>query len=164
MIAAASSGEASLTLYYGGHIRFTYMLSPADREIRLGIWKIHILHHAAAREVWGKWLLDELAEHGHELSPGTLYPALIRMETNGWLERSGEAIHARARQPFRITREGRRLLAQLRREVTELYEEVVLGRDAGYPEQKAPSEVQRNVSTPSKRRAGRRTQPRRRRA
>jgi DNA-binding PadR family transcriptional regulator len=105
------------------------MLSAADREIRLGIWKIHILHHAASREVWGRWLLEELGRHGHHLSPGTLYPALLRMESNGWLERTGEAPHARARRTFRITAEGRRLLEGLRREVTELYEEVVLGRE-----------------------------------
>jgi PadR family transcriptional regulator PadR len=110
------------------------MLSPADREIRLGIWKIHILHHAAARDVWGKWLLDELAEHGHVLSPGTLYPALLRMERNGWLERSGDAAHARARQTFRITADGRRLLVRLRCEVAELYREVVLGREPEKPE------------------------------
>jgi DNA-binding PadR family transcriptional regulator len=102
------------------------MLSAADREIRLGIWKIHILHHAAARPVWGTWLLEELAEHGHTLSPGTLYPALARMERNGWLRRMGSAPHARARQSFRITPAGKRLLKELRREVTELYEEVVL--------------------------------------
>ena len=105
------------------------MLSAADREIRLGIWKIHILHHAASREVWGRWLLDELAEHGHELSPGTLYPALLRMEANGWLERTGDPPHLRARQTFRITPEGRRLLEGLRREVTELYQEVVARRE-----------------------------------
>jgi PadR family transcriptional regulator PadR len=105
------------------------MLSAADREIRLGIWKIHILHHAEAREVWGTWLLEELAEHGHSLSPGTLYPALARMEKNGWLRREGEAAHARARQAFRITPEGRRLLKQLRREVRELHDEVVLGQE-----------------------------------
>ena len=102
------------------------MLSAADREIRLGIWKIHILHHAAEREVWGLWLLEELAEHGHRLSPGTLYPALARMESNGWLKRRKDGGHPRARQLFRITPEGRRLLAALRAEVTELYEEVVL--------------------------------------
>lgn len=103
------------------------MLSAADRDIRLGIWKIHILHHADAHEVWGTWLLEELAEHGHELSPGTLYPALIRMERSGLLRRTGRASHARARQTFRATKAGRRLLKELRREVTELYKEVVLG-------------------------------------
>lgn len=129
------------------------MLSAADREIRLGIWKIHILHHAASREVWGRWLLEELAEHGHELSPGTLYPALLRMENNGWIRRTGEAPHARARQTFRITPEGRRLLEGLRREVTELYEEVVLGRELGHAELDSPGAARRQVSLRSRSRS-----------
>jgi DNA-binding PadR family transcriptional regulator len=102
------------------------MLSAVDREIRLGIWKIHILHHAASHEVWGLWLLEELAEHGHQLSPGTLYPALARMEENGWLSRRKGGRHPRARQLYRITPQGRALLRALKREVTELYREVVL--------------------------------------
>jgi DNA-binding PadR family transcriptional regulator len=109
------------------------MPSAADLEIRRGLWKIHILHHAARREVWGRWLLEELAEHGHRLSPGTLYPALARMERNGWLIRGGDAPHARARQTFRITAEGRRLLRELRREVGELFEEIVFGKEPGRP-------------------------------
>jgi len=119
------------------------MLAAADREIRLGIWKIHILHHAEAREVWGTWLLEELAEHGHALSPGTLYPALARMERNGWLRRTGTAPHARARQTFRVTPEGRRLLKELRREVTELYEEVVLGLEQSAPRANHPQQGSR---------------------
>jgi len=104
------------------------MLSAADREIRLGIWKVHILHHAAAREVWGLWLLEELAEHGHKLSPGTMYPALARMVANGWLSRRKDGNNPRARQFYRITPEGRRLLTALRREIRELYDEVVAPR------------------------------------
>ena len=125
------------------------MLSAADREIRLGIWKIHILHHAASRDVWGRWLLEELAEHGHELSPGTLYPALLRMENNGWLERTGGAPYARARQTFRITPEGRRLLEGLRKEVAELYEEVVLGREPKHEGAESKRAVPRSA-TPRK--------------
>ena len=105
------------------------MLSAADREIRLGIWKIHILHHAASREVWGLWLLEELAEHGHQLSPGTLYPALARMEANGWLRRRKTGSHPRARQVYRITPAGRVLLKTLKHEVDELHREVVLGEE-----------------------------------
>ena len=104
-------------------------MQPADKEIRLGIWKIHVLHHAATREVWGRWLLEELREHGHDLSPGTLYPALARMETNGWLRRTSEGGHLRARQAFRITVAGRRLLEALRRDVAELHREIVLGQE-----------------------------------
>jgi DNA-binding PadR family transcriptional regulator len=124
-------------------------LTAADREIRLGIWKIHILFHAAQRDVWGTWLLDELAGHGHQLSPGTLYPALARMERNGWLERKGNATHAHARHVFRTTAEGRRLLQTLQRELTELYEEVVLGRE---PEPHA-SERPAKTNSPEKTRA-----------
>jgi PadR family transcriptional regulator, regulatory protein PadR len=108
------------------------MLSAADREIRLGIWKIHILHHAAKREVWGLWLLQELAEHGHQLSPGTLYPALARMEANRWLSRREGGRHPRARQLYRITPAGRALLRSLRREVTEVHREIVLGEEPGH--------------------------------
>lgn len=120
--------SGSYCSYSDRRLRCSSVLTATDREIRLGIWKIHILHHAAEREVWGTWLLAELAEHGHSLSLGTLYPALARMERNGWLLRKGTAPHARARQTFRITPAGRSLLRELRREVTELYEEVVLER------------------------------------
>jgi PadR family transcriptional regulator, regulatory protein PadR len=119
---------------------YTYfdMLSAADREIRLGLWKIHILHHAAVREVWGTWLLAELAEHGHDLSPGTLYPALARMEANRWLAPTRRAPHPRARRALRITAAGRRLLDALRRDVTELHREVVLGREPAARSRKRP--------------------------
>ena len=116
------------------------MLSAADREIRLGIWKVHILHHAAARDVWGMWLLDELAEHGHRLSPGTLYPALARMVQNGWLQRRKTSPHPRGRQLYRITPAGRVLLRALRREVSELHREVVLGDE---PDHHAPERPRR---------------------
>jgi len=109
------------------------MSQPVDREIRLALWKLHILHHATRRPVYGLWLLEELAEHGHRLSPGTLYPALARMEKNGWIARTGDTAHARARRTFRTTSEGRRVLKMLRREVTELYEELVLGREPEHP-------------------------------
>jgi PadR family transcriptional regulator PadR len=105
-----------------------------DREFRLALWKLHILHHAAKHPVYGLWMLQELDEHGHRLSPGTLYPILARMEGRGWLRRDGDATHARARQAFHITRAGRRVLEDLRGEVAELYEEVVCGREPQMPE------------------------------
>ena len=102
------------------------MPHPADREIRLALWKLHILHHATRRPVYGLWLLEELAEHGHRLSPGTLYPILERMERNGWL-RSTSATRANGRRNYRITAAGRRLLEELRADVDELHRELVLG-------------------------------------
>lgn len=127
------------------------MSDPVDREIRLALWKLHILHHATRRPVYGRWLLEELAQHGHRLSPGTLYPALGRMEKNGWLARTGDAPHARARQTFRITSEGRRVLKMLRREVSELYEELVLGREPEHPRMASGSAAERKAREATRR-------------
>ncbi|MEX2205817.1 MAG: PadR family transcriptional regulator [Myxococcota bacterium] len=104
------------------------MGEPADREIRLALWKLHILHHASQGAVYGLWLLDELAEHGHRLSPGTLYPILGRMERNGWLRAEATRARATARKNYRITPLGRRVLEALRSDVQELHREIVLGR------------------------------------
>ena len=106
------------------------MSDPVDREIRLALWKLHILHHAARRPVYGLWLLEELAEHGHRLSPGTLYPILSRMERNGWL-RSTSGESAKARRNYRITPDGRAILRRLRHDVDQLHRELVLGIEPG---------------------------------
>jgi DNA-binding PadR family transcriptional regulator len=101
--------------------------------------------------VYGLWLLEELAQHGHRLSPGTLYPALARMEKNGWIARTGDTAHARARRTFRTTSEGRRVLRMLRREVSELYQELVLGREPEHPEMPKGSAVGRSVRKSTRR-------------
>jgi DNA-binding PadR family transcriptional regulator len=105
------------------------MSSSIDREFRLTFWKLHILHHAARRPVYGLWLLEELAAHGHLLSPGTLYPLLARMEARGWLRGSAAGAGLKARRDYRITAEGRKLLDRLRSEVDELHRELVLGEE-----------------------------------
>ena len=67
---------------------------PVVREFLLAFWKIHILHHAGERGVYGQWMLEELDHHGYRLSPGTLYPILARMAARGWL-RSSEPARSR---------------------------------------------------------------------
>lgn len=100
---------------------------PLAREILLAFWKVHILHHAAEGPVYGQWVLEELRRHGYDLSPGTLYPLLRRMERHGWLkvqERIGRG-KAHSRREYRLTPEGRKVLRQLRAQVAELHHEVV---------------------------------------
>lgn len=108
---------------------------PADREIRLAFCKLHILHHAERAPIYGLWMMRELDEHGHRLSPGTLYPLLSRLEANGWLSVQ-EGRRTKARRAYRITPAGRRLLRKLRAEVTELYRELVLGEEPTHDEPK----------------------------
>jgi DNA-binding PadR family transcriptional regulator len=128
------------------------MADPVDREIRLALWKIHILHHAARRPVYGLWMLDELAEHGHRVSPGTLYPILARMEANGWLQ-SSRTDATNARRDYRITAEGRRVLAVLRAEIVELYDEVVRGKEPDHAHAPAKKASRVGLTAPRKRRS-----------
>jgi PadR family transcriptional regulator, regulatory protein PadR len=54
-------------------------------DLLAGLVRLHILHHAAKHEIYGQWMIDELARHGYKLSPGTLYPMLHAMEKKGYL-------------------------------------------------------------------------------
>lgn len=95
------------------------------REILLSFWKVHILHHAAKGPVHGQWMLDELRHHGYEISPGTLYPLLVRLERLGWLRsKTDPAGGARARRDYRLTPKGRLILAKIREALAELQGEV----------------------------------------
>jgi DNA-binding PadR family transcriptional regulator len=96
------------------------------REILLGFWKVHILHHAAEHPVVGQWVLSELRRHGYDISPGTLYPLLKRMERAGWLRCEPEpGGGARGRRYYHLTRAGAAALAIVRETVIELHHEVV---------------------------------------
>jgi len=100
-----------------------------QREILLGFWKIHILHHAAEGPVVGQWMIRELRRHGYEISPGTIYPLLARLEQHGWLKCEGDPDRGlKDRKEYILTKNGRNALAMLRNQVEELYREVVLGQ------------------------------------
>lgn len=95
------------------------------REILLGLWKVHILHHAAEQPIIGQWILAELRHHGYDISPGTLYPLLKRMERNGWLRCNVDGNGLRARRFYHLTAAGRAVLSFVREFIDELHEEVV---------------------------------------
>ena len=99
------------------------MRDPVVREFLLAFWKVHILHHAEERGVYGHWMLEELQHHGYRLSPGTLYPILSRMARRGWL-RAAEPKRAGGARVFRLTARGRDVLNQIRHSLDELYGEV----------------------------------------
>jgi len=97
-----------------------------EREILLSFWKVHILHHAGEQPLHGQWMILELRRHGYEISPGTLYPLLHRMERLGWLKgKSDPHGGKRARKDYRLTGEGRKVLSVVRENIEELYDEVI---------------------------------------
>lgn len=100
-------------------------LKAINREILISFWKVHVLHHAAEGEVIGQWMLKELSHHGYEVSPGTLYPMLKRMEANGWLKSTADETRGpKAPRAYRITAEGRKVLKIVQKQLRELGVEV----------------------------------------
>lgn len=95
------------------------------RDFFLGFIKIHVLHHAATEPVYGVALIDELRRHGYELSPGTLYPILHDLERTGQLTREERVVSGKVRKYYAITDEGREALAEARRKIAELVDEVL---------------------------------------
>lgn len=105
-----------------------------SREILLAFWKVHILRHASEGSLHGQWMLDELRHHGYQISPGTLYPLLQRMERLGWLKgKADRRAGPRARKDYRLTAEGIKVLEHVREQIEELYDEVIVAAKKGKP-------------------------------
>jgi DNA-binding PadR family transcriptional regulator len=85
------------------------------------------MHHACEGEVHGTALIEELARHGHRLSPGTVYPMLHRLESAGLLTSRQVVVDGHQRRLYRATAAGRRAFESCRDGVRELADEV-LGR------------------------------------
>jgi len=101
-----------------------------QREVLLGFWKAHILYHAAEGPVIGQWMMQELRRHGYDVSPGTIYPLLARMEARGWLRCEVDPGGGlRGRKEYFLTEKGQEVLGLLRQQIGELYREVVLGEE-----------------------------------
>lgn len=94
------------------------------REILTSLWKVHILHHAGQHPVVGNWMLHELRDHGHDVSPGTLYPLLRRMEGHGWLSSESRGPGRRAPRAYALTPRGAQVLVTVRAALLELVSEL----------------------------------------
>jgi len=95
------------------------------RDIFLAFVRIHLLHHAAEGPIYGLEMIQELARHGYDMSPGTLYPIFHGLEEAGYLTSEQQAVQGKVRKYYRITEAGREALARLRPKVRELVNEVL---------------------------------------
>ncbi|MBI4303919.1 MAG: PadR family transcriptional regulator [Chloroflexi bacterium] len=94
------------------------------RDFFVGFIRLHILYHASKEPVFGLSLIRELERHGYRLSPGTLYPILHRMESNGFLSSEKATINGKWRKYYRITEEGSHALSQAHEKIRELIDEL----------------------------------------
>jgi PadR family transcriptional regulator PadR len=95
------------------------------QDLLAGFVRLHILHHAVRGEIYGHWMIEELAHHGYRISPGTLYPMLHAMETRGYLASRKEKLGRTFRRVYRATPLGREALDMAEVKLRELFKEVV---------------------------------------
>ena len=99
-------------------------VSTHQREIFTGLIRIHVLVHAAQEPLFGLAMMEELKHHGYRIGPGTLYPLLHGMERNGLLVSELMNVGGRRRRVYKLTKPGKKALAQAKAKVDELHEEL----------------------------------------
>ena len=112
------------------------------RDLFLGFIRVHILFHASEEPIFGVALMQELARHGYQVGPGTLYPILHSLERQGHLRREAQVVNGKVRKYYRLTPAGQRLLRRAQAQLQELVGEVLPG--AGSTGEKMPHPGQPN--------------------
>jgi PadR family transcriptional regulator PadR len=87
--------------------------------------KIHVLHHCLKEEIYGAWMMEELKEHGYNISPGSLYPLLRSLEQKGLISSREEQTGKIKRKYYRITAKGKRELTEAKMKLKELMGEIL---------------------------------------
>lgn len=92
-----------------------------DRDLYSGLIRLHILHHAAQKPIFGLGIIEELGRHGYKLSGGTIYPVLHGLERKGYLSSTDERNGKQFRKVYRATKQGRAALKQAREKAQQLF-------------------------------------------
>lgn len=110
---------------------------PPGREIQplrsskptFDFFELHILHHASEGQLYGLWMIEELAEHGYQVNASQLYPRFHRLEEKGYLDRTEKVVDGKQRKYYRLTREGSDYLQEQKRRLLELISEALTAEE-----------------------------------
>lgn len=94
------------------------MTSRYEQQMKKGVLDMLIMKLLEQQERYGYQLIQELKRRSRDritLKEGTLYPALYRLEEEGWIQsRWSEASDKEvAKKYYRLTEEGRRALEEI---------------------------------------------------
>jgi hypothetical protein len=64
---------------------------------------LHVLHDAAEKPLYGRWMIAELRRHGYQIGPWTMYRLLHRLAGEGYLLRKQQRSDSRYRKVYQIT-------------------------------------------------------------
>jgi DNA-binding PadR family transcriptional regulator len=96
-----------------------------------GMVKLLALHQASLGPIYGGRLSKYFRSLGYEISPGSLYPMLHRLEKANLLQSRIKIFKGRARKYYELTKEGHDCLEAFRQEVSGIVREVILGDLSG---------------------------------
>jgi DNA-binding PadR family transcriptional regulator len=85
-----------------------------DREFLRGFTKLYALWRGSKRDAYGMAILKEMRKVGFELSPGTLYPMLTKLEREGDIAWRRQVVAGRVRKTYRLTAKGRKELEEVK--------------------------------------------------
>lgn len=94
------------------------------QQLYSGLIRLHILHHACEKSIFGLEMIQELSRHGYRVGAGTLYPILHGLEQKGWLHSSRKLVRGRIRRVYRATPQGGKALSAAKEKVQELFGEL----------------------------------------
>ncbi len=94
------------------------------RKLFLGFIQIHILHHAKKEPIYGSFMIEELKNHGYNISPGTLYPIFHNLEKSGHLTMNTQNHKGKIRKYYSITQKGEETLFEAKLKIKELTGEI----------------------------------------
>ncbi|HXX11952.1 MAG TPA: PadR family transcriptional regulator [Burkholderiales bacterium] len=97
------------------------------RDVFLAFVRVHLLHHAADKPIYGVEMMEELGRHGYKLSPGTLYPIFAGLVEAGFLRSDSVVVEGKVRKYYSITSGGRKALAEFKEKIRELVGEALYG-------------------------------------
>ena len=94
------------------------------KKLLLGFMQIHILVQAKKEPFFGLWMIEELKEYGYQISPGTIYPILAKMETEGLLDKEVRLVKGKNRNYYFITESGLEILYEAKAKAMILFKEL----------------------------------------
>ena len=106
------------------------------RDVFLAFVRVHLLHHAAQKPIYGMEMMEELGRHGYKLSPGTLYPILGDLVDAGFLRSNPAVVEGKVRKYYSITSPGRKALVEFKEKIRELVGEALYGEGEAHGKSK----------------------------
>jgi PadR family transcriptional regulator PadR len=110
-------------------------MTPRD-QMRKGSTEFLILNLLAEGPMYGYEISQKLEQRSKgyfEMKEGLLYPALHRMQQNGWLTSEWREIEGRSRKYYALTAQGEKALGEQANEWKNFIEQLRAVLDAGEP-------------------------------